>query len=54
MSLSRSTHPPGRDQLPKRVDVPLVLNDITVMLVQHISAAMTHIFGGITGVPESR
>ena len=33
---------------------PLVLNDITVMLVQHIGAAVAHIFGGTSSVPKFR
>jgi hypothetical protein len=40
--------------IPKRVDVRLVLNDITVMVVQHISAAVPHIFGGTSSMPKFR
>jgi len=42
------------NQFPKRVDIPLVLNDIAVVLIQHISAAVSHIFGGTSSVPEFR
>jgi hypothetical protein len=48
-------HSPFRGtQFPKRVDIPLILNDITVMFVQHISASVPHIFGGTPSMPEFR
>ena len=67
MSLTRSTPIPflevsdggyqtrlalGRSQLPERVNIGLLLDHVAVVLVQHISAAVPHIFGNITSVPE--